>query len=613
MENLNEKLIEPLKYYYEEIKDNFKEQTSSFFDELVKKSNIDIELNKKISKEYEELSQEKQKINKKLYFFKIISNIILGLGILGLIISGYLIYLIYTNRFYFYKENLIKTSIYILVSICLLFLKFKVFSPKIKILTEKYNDLEEKSSQKLYDCYASMLPLNNLMDSKYTFELINKHIPFVKIDPYFNMKRFEELYYVYGMQSNTNKNYSTLEAVSGNVLGNPFVLLKEMEHKIIDCTYTGSLTISWTETYRDSDGNFKTRTVSQTLRASIIRPKPEYSKFVSLILANDVASKLSFDRRPSHIEQLSDSALKSKIKKEEKNLYKLQEKSISKGSSFVTMANSEFEILFNALNRNNETEFRLLFTPLAQKNMVRLLKNKEYGDNFYFSKKNKINTIVAEHTGNWDLDCNAHKFKNYSYEKCKEYFVNFNTQYFNNFFFTIAPLISIPLYQQYMAKDYIYNSEFHFNYNPYMAETLANAMDYKNFVHSDTKTPAILKASPLAVKGETDLVKIKSYSYDIIPRVEYVRMKGGDGYYHNVPVYWDEYIPLSNETSIELKKLDISDKNFEDISSSKDRAEIFEDKNSFAYKNKIFARLSNKTVVESENLLNNILKNFNKI
>lgn len=607
MEEIKDKLIEPLKYYYEEIKDNFKEETIKFFDELVKKSNIDIELNKSLVGEYKNLTIDRDNIGRKLKFFKFLSAFLLVVGILGLAFSGMLIY---SYRYNYYREIVVKIFLISLISIISLFLKFSIISKKITKLTQEFNDLDEKSRQKLYECYKSMLSLNKLMDSKYTFELINKNIPFIKLDPYFSMKRFEELYYVYGLNGNKDKNYSTLEAVSGNILGNPFVILKELRHKIVDHTYTGSLTISWTETYTDSNGNRKTRRVSQTLRASIVRPKPDYKDYVSLILGNDVASNLNFYREPGHIEKVSESALKRKIKKEEKKLNKLEQKTIS-SRQFVAMANSEFEVLFNALNRDNEMEFRLLFTPLAQQNMVKLLKNKEYGDNFYFIKEKKINTIIAEHTKNWDLDCSAEKFKGYSYDECREYFVNFSTQYFNNFFFTMAPLISIPLYQQYMAKDYIYKTEFNFNYNPYTAETLVNSMGENNFVNERTKTMAILKTTPVSVDGETDLVKVMAYSYDIIPRVEYVTMLGGDGRYHDVPVHWDEYIDLTKESLVELKKLDIDDNMFDEISSSNNISEIFKTEK-YTYKSKIFARLSNKGKIESEEVLNSILKTLIK-
>ena len=40
------------------------------------------------------------------------------------------------------------------------------------------------------------------------------------------------------------------------------------------------------------------------------------------------------------------------------------------------MGHPEFEVLFGAQNRNNEVQFRLLFTPLARKQLLALMKDK---------------------------------------------------------------------------------------------------------------------------------------------------------------------------------------------------------------------------------------------
>lgn len=598
-----DKLLEPLNYYYDEIKNNFRENIEKFFDELVSRTNIDIEFNEKISIEYEELLKEKEKITEKFNFLKKIDKFILIIAIICVVIVIYNIFL---------RATYSLTGLFIsaLLGIAFFLLHFIYFSNKLNDIENIILRKEEECKSKLTECLESMKELNNLMDSKYTFELINRNIPFVKLDPYFIKKRFEDLYYVYGLSGNEDINYSTLEAVSGDILGNPFVLLKELEHKIIDKIYEGSLVIHWTEYYTDANGKRQSRNRSQTLHASVKKPAPNYSKFVSLIFGSDVAENLYFYREPDHVERLSKREIEKKIKKEEKNLRKLEEKSIKEGKTFVALSNTEFEVLFNALNRDNESEFRLLFTPLAQKNMVNLLKNKEYGDNFYFLKDRKINKILAEHTKNWDLDFNVNKFRNYSFRKSKEFFVKFNEEYFNNFFFTLAPLISIPLYQQYMSRDYIYGSEFKNNYNPYTAESLANAIGDYNFSHNQSKTISILKSSPMLSKGKTDLMKITAYSYDIEKRVDYVSVYGGDGYYHDVPVYWDEYIPLTNVSTMEIKNLDIDDIDFEKITQEKNNSEIFE-KDKYVYKNKIFAKVTNKDFIETENILNSILEKIN--
>lgn len=590
MEDSIEKLSEPLRYYYEELRDTFKKNTEKYFDELVEKSGIDISLNKKVALECDEIFIQKEKIRKKLIFFK-------GLGKISLIVAIILsILLIY----FIIQKDTKKIFIYFIVSLILYILRSTLLSKKIEGLIISCEEAEEKYNLKLDECYKRMEKLNKLMDSKHTFELINRNIPFLKFDSNFNMERFQELCYEYGMNEMSDTNFSTLEAASGDILGNPFVLFKELKHSLEPHTYTGSLEIAWTEYYRDADGKKRTREERQTLYATVEKLKPEYEEIVSLIFGSDVAKNLIFSREAGHIEMLSERALNKKIKKEDKNLKKMEEKNLGKKESFIMMANTEFEILFNAFNRNNEQEFRLLFTPLAQKNMIALLKNKEYGDNFYFFKNKKINLIRAEHTEGWDLDFKMEKFQNYSYEKCKNFFIEYNTNYFNNFYFTIAPLISIPLYQQYMSKKHIYGKELQWNHNPYVAEILVNDMEDSNFIHPATKTTAILKATPLKSEGKTDLFRVTAHSYDAVKRVEYVRVKGGDGNYHNVPVEWDEYVPLVRKTIVELKELGINDRDFYNFKN------LTESLKNSTYKNKILCRKKNERNTSLEKIFENI-------
>lgn len=62
--------------------------------------------------------------------------------------------------------------------------------------------------------------------------------------------------------------------------------------------------------------------------------------------------------------------------------------------SITLLANDEFEVLFRALNRNNEVQFRLLFTPLAQQNMIDLLLDKTEGFMMILHLPRKINLTL---------------------------------------------------------------------------------------------------------------------------------------------------------------------------------------------------------------------------
>ena len=73
---------------------------------------------------------------------------------------------------------------------------------------------------------------------------------------------------------------------------------------------------------------------------------------------------------------------------------------------------------------------------------------------------------------------------------------------------------------------------------------MANAVSREYVVHPSTKTPAILKSSFVNSKENIDEAQISAYSYDIEKRIDFIPVFGGDGRFHNVPVEWDEYLPL---------------------------------------------------------------------
>ena len=65
-----------------------------------------------------------------------------------------------------------------------------------------------------------------------------------------------------------------------------------------DYTYEGTLNVTYTEEYVDSNGNLKTRDVNETLRAVIRQPGPYYANRVSLVYGNHAAPNLTFHRKP---------------------------------------------------------------------------------------------------------------------------------------------------------------------------------------------------------------------------------------------------------------------------------------------------------------------------
>ena len=85
------------------------------------------------------------------------------------------------------------------------------------------------------------------------------------------------------------------------------------------------------------------------------------------------------------------------------------------------MSNTRFEVLFGALDRTNEVQFRELFTPLAQTNMVDLILSKTgYGDDFNFRKRRRMNEIVSEHSQGRVMNLVPKDYTSYSFDFIKE-------------------------------------------------------------------------------------------------------------------------------------------------------------------------------------------------
>ena len=106
-------------------------------------------------------------------------------------------------------------------------------------------------------------------------------------------------------------------------------------------------------------------------------PYPEYFYDTRLIYGNEAAPNLCFSRKPnSSVARMNEKQLEKYIKKGDKKIKKMESKALTDDdptTNFQSMGNNKFDVLFNALDRNNEVEFRLLFTPLAQKNIVNLI------------------------------------------------------------------------------------------------------------------------------------------------------------------------------------------------------------------------------------------------
>ncbi|MBO5879839.1 MAG: hypothetical protein J6Q68_04745, partial [Clostridia bacterium] len=263
-------------------------------------------------------------------------------------------------------------------------------------------------------------------------------------------------------------------------------------------------------------------------------------------------------------------ALERAVKKGKRKLKKKAEKALSTSGGFTEMSNETFDVLFNASNRDNEQQYRVLFTPLAQKEMIDLIRSDVgYGDDFDFFKRKKLNTIRSEHSQNAPLSPTASRYYSYDVDDSRQKFISFNNEYFKSVYFDFAPLISIPAYQDPPATSFEEISHPDISYTAYNYETIANKMGARAFAHERTTTEAILKTELIKRSEDFDTVAVTASSYVAEPRTSFIPKLGGDGRMHPVPVHWKEYIPLQKTSLMSVKNVGISETEFTQRSNEK--------------------------------------------
>ena len=545
-------LLEPELLYKRELKDKHHQSVVDLFDELTKQSGVDPSANKelcsRIYAKQEESKIAKAKLDKQqgLRVLFIIMIVIGAIAALASIIP-------------FTSNNILVGVIMLVAGLALIAggitLLIKVSKKKVRIYEEQLRKLNDEIEKLTSEAYTQMAPLNALFDEEMPAQLMNKTTPLIKMDRLFDNRKLEFLTSNYGYVYKDKDNCSKIAIQSGSILGNPFAFFKELECDIINYTYTGTLVISWTTTYSTKEG-IRTRVHTQTLTASITKPKPVYSLDTYLMYANDAAPNLTFSRRPSNINSFDEKGLEKYVRKHESDLTKLAEKEMGKGGNYTPLGNSEFELFFGGLNRNNEVEYRLLFTPLAQKSMLSLMKSDVgYGDDFTFVKQKKINFLTSSHSQGNALFVDVTYFYDFDYEKIQEKFIEYNDFYFKAIFFDLAPLLSIPLYQQHKAIDYIYKGTIPSRFSDLEHEAIANRYNPKDFADPETDTQIILKTDYVSRNGEADKVKVTAHSFKAIKHTDLVPTLGGDGRMHGVPVTWYEYIPLKKDSFINVDEI----------------------------------------------------------
>lgn len=557
-------IYEPVNEYDKKYRDLHKKNVSDYFEDLVKTSNVNEEENKLTVKEINKTRKTIEIEEKQIRKTKNLRRFVVILIIIGFIAGAIIGYNVYEGT---YMVNMGADIVIALLAIGagvgFIFLIKKKINVTLKAAEQRHKDLSEHLQEEIKKAWAQMAPLNELFDWGMPAELCQKTVPFLSLDPYFDSKRFDILHNKFNLPNNDDQDTSIAYAQSGEIKGNPFVLGKMVNHWMGTHRYTGTLTIFWTETVSDSRGGSRTVTRTQVLTAYVTKPKPAYLGRSFLIYANEAAPDLSFSRLPNDADHLSEKEIDKKVAKGVKKINKKARKSVTKGGSFTAMGDEEFDVLFGALDRDHEVQFRLLYTPLAQRETLKIILDNKvgFGDDFEFIKKKMLNYILPEHLDKADIDTNPSKYETYDLEVTRKIFNNYNNSYFKSIYFSFAPLLAIPLYQQHKPKEYIYKDVYKSTLSSWEHEAIANSFDQRSLKHPASATFNMIKTRWLRSKEGADEVKVTAHGYEEFTEVDYIPVRGGDGRTHLVPVTWYRYEPVSKDTNMVIKTADTLKRN----------------------------------------------------
>lgn len=542
-------IYDPLKEYVNVYCDKFKEVAEKTFAELAAEAQVDVGKNRETCRRIYSEEDSLSKVMTSIRWQKV-WRVLLWLCVVVGFIVGFTMYDVLD-----YVDLLI-VGFVIFGALGLLFTDI---NPKIKEMKSERDKLTAKVDKLKKEAWQQMAPLNNLYDWDVLTRMMTKTVPRLEFDPYFTTQRLADLKATYGWSDSFNAGRSVVYSHSGLINGNPFVICRTRKMEMGTKTYYGEKTIHWTTEETDSDG--KTRTVhhSETLVASVTAPYPEYFEKTRLIYGNTAAPDLIFYRKQSGLAD-SEGSLKFKMKR-----HSLRKKSRDlSNADFAMMTNEEFEVAFDTSNRNNNQQYALLFTPLAQESMMNLLKDDKvgFGDDFDFGKQRMINVIFSKHMQSLNLDMDPQQYKGFDYDKAEADFYAINSRYFRAIYFCFAPLLCVPMYQQIRPQEDIYGRNMQQHSSFWEHEALANFWGQGRFKHPSCVTDCILKTEQLQTIGDNSTIKVNAYGYRTEQHLEYVSKWGGDGNLHHVPVYWDEYLPVTGSGMIYLKE----DNNFKDDS-----------------------------------------------
>lgn len=524
-------LDHPLDEYATHFKDLHARNVSEYFEDLVRRSAVDEQENIRLVAELRALESAVARS-------KSLRNGWLFAGVAGITIA------VASAAVAFSVQGW--TYLLLVLAVGAVLFNLSKVRGKLSGIRSQLHQLEPQRDANRDEVWSQMEPLNRLHTWGVAPNLFQATFPAVQFDPYVSSARFGDLIANYGLSPDFGNARSALYSQSGSLNGNPFVFQRTLRHQMGSRKYSGSLVIHWTEQVRNVEGDYVQAQRSQTLTASVVKPYPEFPESTDLVYGHEAAPTLSFSRRPSKLSGLDDGRITDwrKNRQIKKVGRQARREVMTGGTQLTVMADREFEALFSATDRDDEIAFRLLFTPLAQREMVKLLndRNTGFGDDFTFTKRGAVNIVEPGHLDDTRLDGDPRMFHSLELAEARRFFNAFHADYFKSLYFSLAPLLTIPTYREKRSIPGAADSQSNvLETCEWEHEAMAYRFGESAFKHPESITRNLLKTTSTKIGEAVRSVDVTAYGYRGVDRVDYIPVWGGDGNVHAVPVPWTEY------------------------------------------------------------------------
>lgn len=530
--------MDPVSKFQKEYKKRFHAYVEDFLARAVKKSQIDLRENAQLAhaiRHNEHVLQRKLSSRGWLRFFLFILIAIAVAGAVYLYIRE------------FPQEILAYYILYLVFGGGLLF--FKVI-PDLRHVGEQIEKLKLHIKALTDEALEKLLPFYRQFSWNTLTKLIERVLPEISFDDYLSHSRMQELRKQYHLDfQELMQNRSMLYTHSGTFYGYPFLFFNTKDFYWGEETYTGTKRITWTTRERGPDGKMQTRFHSQTLFASVTKPCPRFFEQKRLLFAHPAAPNLSFSRKPSEFSGETGFWAGVKRRSQLKKLKRF-EANLTDESNYTMVANEAFEVLFNTANRDHEVEFRVLFPPSAQQQMVTLLNDKlvGYGDDITYIKAKTITMLHPEHLNHLPFSTEPTVLPYYDFNEVLKHYRTHYAEFFRSIYFAFAPLYTIPAYHEPAPEEEA--SRGNPGISAWEMEAIANWQGEAAYAHPACDTECLLCVDDIEQHDSGATATVTARGFAGVKQIDYVQVFGNDGNLHSVAVPWVDYHEVAQRSTL---------------------------------------------------------------